>query len=122
MSWSLEQGATGSFLAGFDGLLSHLQAVIDEGEIEPLGELVAQALFLGSVEGPFLSCGLKIYPQRQHLAIKAGVIGVKSRHHGSLRLGKLLRWLIKVLGWPEYPQWDTRVAYPPLTAVHHVSF
>ena len=122
MSQSLEQGVTGGFPAGFDGLLSHLQAVVDEGEIEPLGKLLAQALFLGSGEGPFLSGGLKIYPQRQCLGIKTRVIGVKSRRHDSLRLGKLPQRLIKVLSWPEYPQRDTGVAYPPLTAAHHVSF
>ena len=122
MGQSLKQGATGGLLAGFDGLLSHLRAEIDESEIEPLGALLAQALFFRSEEGPFLSCGLEIYPGRQHFGIQAGVVGVELRRHRSLRFGELLQWLIKVLGWPEYPRWDTGVAYPPLTAAHCVSF
>ena len=112
---------TGSLPAGFDGFLSHLWAVIDEGEIKPLGELLAQAWFFRPVEGPFLSCGLETCPGRQHLGIKAGVVSVESRHHGSLRFGELLWQLVKVLGWPKYPWWDTGVAYPPLTNVHSMS-
>ena len=121
MSWCLKQGATGGLLASFDGLLSHLWAIIDEGEIEPLGELLAQALFFRSVDRYFLSCGLEIYSGRQRLVIEAGVIGVESRRHGSLRFGELLWRLVKVLGWPEYPLWDTGLAYPPLTTVHSMS-
>ena len=121
MGQSLKQGATGGLPADFDGLLSHLRAVINKGEIEPLGKLLAQALFFRSIEGPFLSCGLEIYLGRQHLGIEAGVIGVESRHHGSLRFGELIRRLIKVLGWPKYPQYDTGVAYPPLTTAHCMS-
>ena len=60
LSQSLEQGVTGGFPAGSDGLLLHLQTVVGEGEIEPLSKLLAQALFLGFGDGFFLLCGLKI--------------------------------------------------------------
>ena len=56
----LKQGVAGGLPAGLDGLLSHLQAIIDEGEIEPLGKLLAQAWFFRSIDGYFLSHGLEI--------------------------------------------------------------
>ena len=56
---SLKQGVTGGLPADFDGFLSHLWPVINEGEIEPLGELLAQALFFMPIEGPSCCMGWK---------------------------------------------------------------
>ena len=111
---------TGSLLAGLDGPLSHLWAIVDKSEIEPLGKLLAQALVSRSMEGCFQSGRLKVDSGSLWLVIEAKVVCVESRHCDGLQFGELLQRLIEVLRWPKHPWWNAGMAYPPLTAAHHV--